>query len=86
MVKYLDRVRVNGKDSVVSNIYSERTIEVVYVDDLGRDIYEDAHMVDGSWKFTHDGPAGGYARGKDRLKEAVQKLHMSPESRSRLGE
>lgn len=86
MVKCLDRVYVSGKDGVVSDVKADGTIEVVYVDDLGRDIYEDAHMLEGKWRFIHAGPAGGYAQSKDRLKEAVQKLHMSPETRSRLGE
>jgi len=83
MVKYLDRIRVSNNDAVVSAIHEDDTVEVVYKNS-GKDVYEDARLAEGKWAFVHEGVVAGYARGKRRLNEAVQKLNMSPELRSRL--
>jgi hypothetical protein len=86
MVKYLDRVRIGqNTDGVVSSVYDENNIEFVYIDHSSKkNIYEDAVLIDGEWKFKEEGVAGGYADGKDRLAEAVQKLNRSWEQRLRL--
>lgn len=84
MVKNLDRIRIGVVDAVVCAVYDDERAEVVYKDWKGMDINEDVKLVNGKWEFEHKGPAGGYAKGKERLREAVAKLNMSPELRHHL--
>lgn len=84
MIKYLDRIKASDNDAVVSKVYEDGKVEVVYKN--GQVVYEDAHLVDGKWEFVHKGAGAGYAKGKDRLRDAVAKLNMSAELRHRLGE
>lgn len=66
-----------GKKAVVSRVYSEdnnNDIEVVYLDERGRAIYEDMTWMGEKWEFCDKGPAGGYADGKSRFSSYIQTL------------
>ena len=64
-----------GTRAVVSKVYSDSTkpgcIEVVYLDERDRAIYEDAIWKKKRWEFRSSGPAGGYADKTPRLSEFV---------------
>ena len=80
-VKPRDWIRVGSvptKDAVVSRVYSQsypRRMEVVYLDDRDRAIYEDVVWGEELWEFRHSGPVGGYADRHSRLSEFVAILH-----------
>ena len=60
-----------GKRAVVSEVYSDSTkpgcIEIVYLDERDRAIYEDAIWKEKRWEFKHAGQVGGYADKTPRL-------------------
>ncbi len=83
MTQYLDRIRIGDTAAVISKVYDDTKVEVVYSSGV-HDVYEDAHLVEGKWDFVNPEVSAGYTRGKQRLEEAVEKLNRSPELRSRL--
>lgn len=60
-----------GISAVVSQVYNESNIEVVYLDSKNQAINEDAIWSVDHWKFKHQGLCGGYADKSDRLRRSV---------------
>jgi hypothetical protein len=75
-VKLKDWISIGAREAVVSRIYEDSTdrIEIVYLDDRDRSIYEDAFFTNGKWHFAATGHNGGYAENIPRLSEYVRKL------------
>ncbi len=68
--------RSPGVAAVVSKVYGagqDADVEVVYLQG-DKEIYEDIKFTGNGWEFPHQGPSGGYARGKDRLAPFVAQL------------
>ncbi len=67
-----------GTRAVVSTVYSDSTkpgcIEIVYLDERDRAIYEDAIWKEKRWEFRRAGPAGLYADKTPRLSGPVAVL------------
>jgi hypothetical protein len=73
-VKPHDEVRIGIRRAVVCQVYDQKRVEVVYLDDRDRAINEDAVWRSGKWDFEHSGPNGGYADKYDRLSAFVAQL------------
>ncbi len=73
------RIFVSGNVAIVSKIYPDTadrkdTIEIVYLLQGIKPIYEDAHWIDGEWRFVSDGQVGDYAIDVRRLRKYLLKL------------
>lgn len=73
MVELLDIIRIGNTRAVVSEIYEDGSVEVVY-SNAGKHINEDAILVDDKWEFKYKGVGGGYADKYPRLQEAIRVL------------
>jgi len=63
-VKVGDEIYINSNRAIISRIHTkENTIEVVYKRRDSTNMYDDAHFIDGAWRFASDGPHGAYADG-----------------------
>lgn len=69
-------ISVSGNQAVISKIYPSRenTVEIVYLLQGHKPIYEDAYWIDGKWRFVSDGQVGDYADRVPRLREYLEKL------------
>ena len=73
MVKLLEIILIGNTRAVISEIYDDGSVEVVY-SDSGKHINEDAVLVDGKWEFKYKGVGGGYADKYPRLQDAIRAL------------
>lgn len=73
MVKLLEIIMIGDRRAIVSELYEDGSVEVVYFDS-GKHINEDAINVDGKWEFKNKGVGGGYADNYPRLQDAIRAL------------
>ena len=69
-------ISVSGNQAVISKIYSAKknTIEIVYLLQGYKPIYEDACWIDDQWRFVSDGQVGDYADDVPRLRKYLLRL------------
>lgn len=73
------RIHVSGNEALVSKIYPDtadhkNTVEIVYLLHGSKPTYEDAHWIDGEWRFVSAGQVGDYADRVPRLRRYVEAL------------
>lgn len=73
MVKRLDIIYINDTRAVISKLYEDGSVEVVYSNN-GKHINEDALLVNDKWEFKHKELGGGYADKYPRLQDAIRAL------------
>ena len=69
-------ISVNGNQAIISKIYpaKKNTVEIVYLLQDYKPIYEDAYWIDGEWRFVSDGQVGDYAIDVPRLRKYLLML------------
>jgi hypothetical protein len=69
-------ISVGGNQAIIAKIYPARknTVEIVYLLQGYKPTYEDAHWIDGEWRFVSDGQVGDYADRVPRLRKYLEKL------------
>jgi len=73
MNKVFDIIMVGNRRAIISEIYKDGDVEVVY-EDSGKHINEDAIWEEDRWKFKTDSVSGGYADNYQRLQDAIRAL------------
>lgn len=74
MVKPLDIIFIGNTRAIISKVYQDGSVEVVYKSS-GKHINDDAILVDSKWKFkNNNGIGGGYADNYHRLRDAISAL------------
>lgn len=73
MIKPLDIIMIGQTRAVVSKVYENGSVEVVYKN-AGKHVNEDAVFLDEEWKFKYEGVGGGYADKYPRLANAIRIL------------
>ena len=72
-VNPFDWIRIGETDAVVCTLRDYGELEVVYLR-RNRAINEDVRWNGDGWEFVENGPSGGYADKKDRLRPFVTQL------------
>jgi hypothetical protein len=69
-------ISIRGNQAIISKVYKSKknVVEIVYLLQGYKPIYEDAHWIDGEWRFVSDGQVGDYADRVPRLRKFLEKL------------
>lgn len=77
MIKPQQIIYINStKKAIVARVISDTEVEVVYKQDGGKHILEDAVFIDDVWTFKHSGPSGSYADNISSYRDLIRQLQQ----------